>query len=190
MATFPAVYINTRWTVPPKIVNTQAEADALDPSEWSVSPKPPATRTPAAEQYPKLFYNVNNPPKVIVSPEQESTLSEDWRDFTVQAEQVIDTRNTMNPPDVPPVILTPQGATVAAAGGTGSFTVTITGPGASGTWTATKDSTADWLTFTPLTPQSASGNVDYTADANIGPARSANIYVNGKVFQVSQDAGA
>jgi|SRR5215471_7793176 len=190
MATFPALYVNFKWNMPPRVVASQAEADALDPREWRSMPPPAAPKTPEDQQYPKLFFNVNSPPLVIISPEQESTLTEDWRDFTLAASKVIDTRTLMNPPDVPPVMLSPQGATVPAAGGTGNFTVTITGTGVSNTWTATKDSTATWLTFIPVTPQSASGTVNYTVDPNAGAARTANIYVNGKVFQVNQDAGA
>jgi hypothetical protein len=92
-------------------------------------------------------------------------------------------------PDVPPVTLSPTSASVPAAGGSGSLTVTITGPGTSGTWIATKDSTATWLTFTPTAPQSASGTANYTATANTGAARSANLYINGKTFAINQAAG-
>jgi hypothetical protein len=92
-------------------------------------------------------------------------------------------------PDVPPVTISPTSATAAASGGTGSVAVTITGPGASGTWIATKDSTATWLTFSPSTPQSASGTVTWTAAANTGGSRSANLYINGKTFALTQSAG-
>jgi hypothetical protein len=92
-------------------------------------------------------------------------------------------------PDVPPVTINPTSATVLAAGGTGSITVTVTGPGTSGTWTVDKDSTATWLTYTPTTPQSASGSLNWTAAANTGAARSAHFYINGKTFTLNQGAG-
>ncbi len=93
-------------------------------------------------------------------------------------------------PDVPPVTISPTSDTVAATGGTGSFDVTMTGPGLSGTWTVDKDSTATWLTLTsPLTPQSTDGTVSYNVAANTGPERVAHFYVNGKTFTVTQTAG-
>jgi hypothetical protein len=91
-------------------------------------------------------------------------------------------------PDVPPVTLSPTSGTVPAEGGSGSIQVTMTGPGASGTWTVDKDATASWLTFTPTAAQSASGTVNYTATANTGAARSANFYINGKTFKLDQSA--
>ena len=92
-------------------------------------------------------------------------------------------------PDVPPVTISPTSANVLAAGGTGSVAVTMTGPGTSRTWTVTKDASATWLTYTPTTPQSTDGSVNYTASANTGSARSANLYINGKTFALTQSAG-
>lgn len=90
-------------------------------------------------------------------------------------------------PDVAPVTIAPTSATVLAAGESGTFSVTIDGEGVDPTWTATKDAAADWLTVTPDTPQMANGDVTYTAAANSGAARTANIYVNGKTFVINQD---
>jgi hypothetical protein len=56
--------------------------------------------------YPKLFYNINQPPKVITGEDHESQLSGDWRDFTGDAQRVIDTRNAPAPPAPFAVILT------------------------------------------------------------------------------------
>ena len=92
-------------------------------------------------------------------------------------------------PDVPPVTISPTSDTAAAAGGTGSITVTVTGPGTSGTWTVDRDSTATWLGYTPLTPQTVSGTVNWTAAPNVGEERAANFYINGKTFTVTQAAG-
>jgi len=80
----------------------------------------------------------------------------------------------------------PETADVPAAGGSGTFHVTITGIGLENTWTAEKDSAADWLTFSPDMPQPADGDVTYTAAPNLGAERSANIYVNGKTFAITQ----
>ena len=94
-------------------------------------------------------------------------------------------------PGVPPVTISPTSDTVDAAGGTGSFNVTITGPGTSGTWTVDKDASATWLTLTsPLTPQSTDGQVNYNVAANAGAERVAHFYVNGKTFTVTQSTAA
>jgi len=90
-------------------------------------------------------------------------------------------------PEVPAVELNPTSASIAPAGGSGSFDVTMTGPGISGTWTAEKDATATWLTIDqPTTPQTEDGTVSYTVSPNAGPSRTAHIYVNGKTFTISQ----
>jgi len=93
-------------------------------------------------------------------------------------------------PDVPPVTISPASGAVPAEGGNGSIAVTVTGPGASGTWTVDKDSTATWLTFTPTGPQTGSGTVTYTAAANTGAARTAHFYINGKTFTLDQSGAA
>jgi hypothetical protein len=89
-------------------------------------------------------------------------------------------------PDVPPVTISPTSDDMGAGAGAGTFSVTMTGPGLSGTWTATKDSTATWLTYTPITPQSTDGTVNYNATANAGAERVAHCYVNGKTFTITQ----
>jgi hypothetical protein len=177
--TFPVVYFSIKWALPPVVVRSQQEADQLEPTEWAALAAPKESAAP----YPKLFLNVNVPPKIIVSADQEADLSAEWRDFTAIAVAVAEAR----PPDVPSVTLSPESGAFTSAGGTDQFTVTITGEGISGTWIATKDAAADWLTFSPDTPQSASGNVTYTAAVNTGAGRMANIYVNGKTFTVNQD---
>ena len=134
--------------------------------------------TAAAEDFPKLFYNVNLPPVIVRDQDHEDALGEAWRPLNVGLI-----------PDVPPVTIAPTSGTVPAIGGTGDFLVTMTGPGLSETWIAEKDASADWLTFTPDTPQSADGQVTYTAEPNLDVERTANIYVNGKTFAVTQDAG-
>lgn len=127
--------------------------------------------------YPKLFYNVNLPPVVVRDVDAEDRLGDAWRAL-----------NVVPLPDVPTVALNPTGDSVAATPETANFAVTITGPGISGTWTATK--TAAWITIVaPTTPQSVDGNVTYAVAANAGAMRTADITVNGKVFTVTQSAG-
>lgn len=74
----PVVYYNKKWRQPPLIVHTQEEADALDPAEWTTNP-PPAKA--AAAGYPKLFSNVNVPPKIVADASEEQALGADWREF-------------------------------------------------------------------------------------------------------------
>ena len=127
--------------------------------------------------YPKLAYNVNLPPVVLRDAEAEAAMGDAWR-----------TLNVAPLPDVPTVALDPTSDSVAATPETANFHVTITGPGVSGTWTATK--TAAWLTIVaPMTPQSVDGDVTYAVAANVGAMRTADITVNGKVFTVTQSAG-
>jgi len=143
-----------------------------------------ATNPTEAEpgSYPKLLYNVNLPPVLVHTAEEEHNMGSAWRPVNLLAPD--------GPlPDVPPVTIDPTSAAVSAAGGSGTFHVTIDGPGISDTWTATTDAGADWLTVTPDTPQSVDGDVTYTADANLGAERTANINVNGKTFAITQAAG-
>ncbi|TAM44893.1 MAG: M6 family metalloprotease domain-containing protein [Acidobacteria bacterium] len=79
--------------------------------------------------------------------------------------------------------LAPQNASVPAAGGIGSFSVT-SAPGCA--WTAT--SSTAWLHVTSGSSGSGNGAVSFSADANAGGARSASISAGGQVFAVSQSA--
>jgi hypothetical protein len=121
---------------------------------------------------------------LIHQPDQAQQLGSAWRkvDLTpllAQPEPPL--------PEVPPVSINPTSADLPASPTSASFTVTVTGPGTSGTWTAEQDAGADWLAIqSPLTPQSADGTVEYSAGLNPGAERSANIYVNGKTFTVTQ----
>ena len=94
-------------------------------------------------------------------------------------------------PQVPPVTLSPTSASLppgAAAGQT--FSVTVNGQGQSGTWTVSQDASATWITIvSPLSPQANDGVVTYNVAANAGAQRVANMYVNGKTFQVTQLLG-
>lgn len=75
----PVVYYNTRWRVPPLVVHTQEEADALDPTEWM--PNPPSESAPA--EFPAIYYNVNVAPKVVENADEAKALGGDWREFNL-----------------------------------------------------------------------------------------------------------
>lgn len=82
----PAVYYNQIWRVPPLVVDTQEEADALDPKEWTTG-APPATGGAAAgksqEQWPQLYANVTVQPKIVSSAEEAAALGDGWREFNL-----------------------------------------------------------------------------------------------------------
>jgi hypothetical protein len=82
------------------------------------------------------------------------------------------------------VTLQPASVSVAAAGGVGSFAVTV---GAGCQWTATEQAT--WLTLSTASGV-GNGSVGYTATANTGAARSAVVTVGGATFTISQAAPA
>ena len=145
-----------------------AAGDAQMPPDWR-----PVT-IPNQAAYPKLWGNINLWPLLLYNDSESIGLGSAWVKFIDLAA-------------VPPVTLSPTSASPAIGGGAGSFTVTVTGYGVSGTWFWDKDASAAWLTVTsPLTPQTASGTLNYNVAANGGVARSANIYVNGKTFTVNQ----
>lgn len=125
----------------------------------------------------RLMYNVNLPPVWVYSVAQQDALGNSWRELIIPV------------PDAVVVSINPTTADWPPVNGSGSFFVTITN--CSGTWTATKDASADWVTIvSPTTPQSTNGTVNYSVVSNAGPARAANIYVNGKPFAITQQAGA
>jgi hypothetical protein len=78
--------------------------------------------------------------------------------------------------------ISPAGASIAAAGGIGSVSVT-TGSGCG--WTATSKVT--WITVTSGSSGMGNGTINYSVAANPGPLlRSGTITVAGKIFKVSQ----
>jgi hypothetical protein len=79
--------------------------------------------------------------------------------------------------------LTPTSADVASAGGNGSFSV-VTGTGC--TWTAA--SNVPWIIINNGNG-TGNGTTTFTVQANVGPARSGTITVNGQVFTVNQAGG-
>lgn len=80
--------------------------------------------------------------------------------------------------------ISPASAAIDAAGGQRSFTVQSEGGCA---WSANED--ADWLTIVSGGSGSGGGTVTFSASANSGPARTANITVGGQAFTVNQAGG-
>jgi hypothetical protein len=79
--------------------------------------------------------------------------------------------------------LSPTSASVAAAGGSGSTTISA---GASCAWNAA--SSASWLTVSSAGSGTGSATIAYVAAVNTGAARSANLTVGGATFLVTQGA--
>jgi CSLREA domain-containing protein len=79
---------------------------------------------------------------------------------------------------------------VGAAGGTRTFNINT---GAGCTWSLAKD--VPWITITSPTSGNSAARVDFTVDANTGPARSGKITINGitssvtLTYNVNQDSG-
>ncbi|HEX4885316.1 MAG TPA: BACON domain-containing carbohydrate-binding protein, partial [Casimicrobiaceae bacterium] len=82
--------------------------------------------------------------------------------------------------------VSPTSATIGAAGGTQS--VTVTASSASCTWTAS--SGASWMTIASGTGGSGSGTVTYNVAGNTGAQRSGSLTVAGKAVTVTQGAAA
>ena len=80
--------------------------------------------------------------------------------------------------------LSPSSASVDAAGGSGSTSLST---GSTCSWSAS--SSASWLTVSPSSG-SAAGTISYTVVANTGVARRANLSIGGVTFVVSQGAAA
>jgi len=80
--------------------------------------------------------------------------------------------------------LNPTNASFAAAGGSGTTTLTAAGC----TWTAS--SSASWLTVSSASSGTGTATIAYVAGVNTGAARSANLTIGGVTFVVTQGAGA
>jgi len=81
--------------------------------------------------------------------------------------------------------VSPTAATVAAAGGNRTFTVTNT-QGADCSWTAASNSA--FLTITSGSAGTGSGSVTVTASVNTGAARPGTVTIAGRTITITQDA--
>lgn len=128
----------------------------------------------APGSYPKLLYNINLPPVLVHTAEQEKNMGANWRPVVFPGGGAL-------------VTLDPASDSIADTAESASFHVAMTG---TGTWIPEVDPAATWLTIVaPTTPQSVDGDVNYAVTANTGPERMADITVSNKVFTVTQLAG-
>ena len=122
--------------------------------------------------YPKLLYNINLPPVLVSTAQQEKDMGANWRPVIF-------------PGSGDGLTLEPASDSLAASGETATFHVAT-----AETWTAVSDPAAPWLTVVaPTTPQTGDGDVTYAVEANTGPERTGGITVNDHMFNVTQAAG-
>lgn len=76
---YPKVVFSKTLHVPPVIVNNDAELHALDPKQWTLIPPEKAVKD--ADTWPKIYGNVNLPPKIVVSAEDAAKLGDGWLEF-------------------------------------------------------------------------------------------------------------
>ena len=138
-----------------------------------------------SNNWPQVWCNVNDIPKIIVSPQQAAALGPSWirLDMTPYLQTV---------PGTAAVTISAPSGSFTAPGGSSSFTVTVSNAGTSGTWVAELANAGDaWITITsPVTPQTAGGGVNYTVGANPNKQqRTGYINVNNQRYAVIQ-AGA
>lgn len=81
--------------------------------------------------------------------------------------------------------IAPEGASVPAAGGTGTIAITA---GAGCSWSATPSDT--WIQIVSGASGSGSGAVAFSVGPSTGPARSGTVAVAGAIFTISQAAAA
>lgn len=71
---FPTIVYNLKWHLPPRVIATQEEFDALDPLEWTTIPPQATPKGPADQKWPQIYYDVNVPPIVVQSADELKTL--------------------------------------------------------------------------------------------------------------------
>lgn len=76
---YPKVVFSKTDRVPPRIVNNDAELGALDPKQWTQIPPAADPKEPPA--WPRYFYNINNPPRLVSSAAAASDLGMNWSDL-------------------------------------------------------------------------------------------------------------
>jgi len=124
------------------------------------------------DSYPRLLYNINLPPVLVHTAEEEKNMGANWRPVIFPGAGEV-------------ITLTPASDSLAAAGETANFHVAT-----AETWTAVSDPAAPWLTvISPTSPQTGDGDVTYAVEANVGPERVGGITVNDQMFTVTQAAG-
>ena len=81
----PRVYFSITYRVPPVVVYTQEEADALDPKQWTTIPPQPPKSGEKPPAWPQLWYNINVPQQVV-SEADSKLLGPDWQEFPLPDE--------------------------------------------------------------------------------------------------------
>lgn len=74
----PKVVYSKTDRVPPRLVYTQEELDALDPNQWTTVPPQKPKDKP---EWPQLWYNVNSTPKLVNTQAEADALGPEWRQF-------------------------------------------------------------------------------------------------------------
>ena len=75
---YPKVVFNKAGNAPPRIVNNDEELAALNPKEWTqIPPVEPKEKV----EWPRAFYNINNPPRMMSSEAEAEALGMAWRDL-------------------------------------------------------------------------------------------------------------
>jgi hypothetical protein len=92
----PEIYYNLTWRVPPLVVHTQEQKDALDPNEWTLDPSIGPKSQKAAAHYPKLYYNINVPPVVVGSAEDVKLLGGAYTELAISQELVRSAQATLD----------------------------------------------------------------------------------------------
>ena len=80
----PVVYYNKVWRTPPLVMDFKEDADALDTNEWMTNPPADAGGASKEDQYPKLYYDVNVPPVLAGSADDEKKLDKSrYREYPI-----------------------------------------------------------------------------------------------------------
>ena len=77
------------------------DTDALDPTEWTTNPPPPAQ---AKADWPQLYYNINVSPKIVDDAKEAAALGGEWKQFALPqalvtaAQKQLDAAKSATPP--------------------------------------------------------------------------------------------
>ncbi len=112
-----------------------------------------------------------------------NTGAERTGNITIGGQTFTVTQSGAPPPGPCTFTLNPQGQSLSAGGGNGSFAVNA---GSACNWTAA--SNASWVTVTGGTSGTGNGTVSFTVAANTGSQRTGTITAGGQPFSVTQTA--
>ena len=75
---YPKVVFNKAGSAPPRIVNNDAELAKLDAEEWT---QIPPVESKEANTWPRPYYNINSPLRMVASRADADALGMNWRDL-------------------------------------------------------------------------------------------------------------